>query len=68
MNGTRIIAIYLALLFLGVPWYWPETDTTTFMGVPAWVAVAIATSCVASLFTSWLLMRPWSTESPNSNE
>ncbi len=50
---------YLLLFALGVPWYWPAGDTTLWLGMPAWVVVAIGVSAVISLFTAWLLRRPW---------
>ncbi|MCG8378265.1 MAG: hypothetical protein MI865_02195, partial [Proteobacteria bacterium] len=58
-----ITFIYLILLLTGVPWYWPKDSELTFMGVPAWVFVAIVTSIIASIFTAFILLRySWSSE------
>ena len=50
---------YLVLLAVGIPWYWPSDDTTIWLGMPAWVVVAVAASAAMSLFTAWLLRRRW---------
>ena len=55
----RVAAVYLVLLALGIPWYWPALDRSMLFGVPAWVVVAVAVSVVASIFTAWVYSRPW---------
>lgn len=55
-------ALYLPLLLLGVPWYWPADDDRVWLGLPAWVVVAIAAGALAAALTSWLLTRPWPEE------
>jgi hypothetical protein len=50
------------LLVAAVPWYWPADDKTRWAGVPAWVVVSLAGSVVVSLYTAWLLRRPWPSE------
>jgi|TARA_B100000953_G_scaffold276677_1_gene250982 hypothetical protein len=53
---------YAVLLLVAVPWYWPADDKTRWAGVPAWVVVSLAGSVVVSLYTAWLLRRPWPSE------
>ncbi|MCC7410174.1 MAG: hypothetical protein IT495_00865 [Gammaproteobacteria bacterium] len=55
--------VYLALLAAGVPWYWPDGDETLVLGIPAWVAMAIAVALVVAIFSAWLLSRRWPGES-----
>ena len=50
------------MLLAAVPWYWPADDETRWGGVPAWVVVAVAGSAVVSVYTAWLLSRPWPSE------
>ncbi len=56
-------ALYLLLLVLAVPWYWPAGTLTVWFGMPAWVVVAILVSTAASVLTAVLLARPWPDES-----
>ena len=70
-NKTRwwVGTVYLALLACAIPWYWPADDTTLVFGLPAWVAMAIAVSTLASIFTAWVLLtRPWPEADPQSND
>ena len=53
---------YAVLLLVAVPWYWPADDKTRWAGVPAWVVVALLGSVAVSLYTAWLLRRPWPSE------
>ena len=53
---------YVLLLVAAIPWYWPADDKTRWAGVPAWVVVALAGSVAISLYTAWLLRRPWPSE------
>ena len=55
-------AAYVALMVIGVPWYWPPGDQTVVLGLPAWVAVAVAASAAASVLTAWLLRNAWPAE------
>ena len=55
--------VYALLLAVGIPWYWPADDHSIAFGMPAWVVVAIAASACASIFTAWLLAKPWPAES-----
>ena len=51
--------VYSALLAAGIPWYWPADSTALWLGMPAWVTVAVADSIVMSAFTVWLLLTRW---------
>ena len=53
---------YVLLLVAAVPWYWPADDKTRWAGVPAWVVVALVGSVAISVYTAWLLRRPWPSE------
>jgi len=63
-SGARIwpMLVYLALLAIGIPWYWPDDEFTVVFGMPAWVVVAIVVSIGASIFTAVLLHEPWPNE------
>ena len=52
-------AVYIGLIAIGIPWYWDSDNYSIIFGMPAWVSIAIVTSCAASIFTAWLLRRPW---------
>ena len=51
--------VYLVLMAIGIPWYWPQDDTSIWFGVPAWVAIAVATSFCASVFTALRYIKRW---------
>ena len=60
LKPTRIITIYLVLLIIAIPWYWPDDSKFIIFGFPAWVFVAILSSFFTSVFTAFLLLRyPW---------
>lgn len=61
MKHTRrwLPLVFVPLLALGIPWYWPASDRTLVLGVPAWVAAAVGASLAASILTALLLARPW---------
>lgn len=48
---------YLLLLVVGIPWYWPADDRTIWVGMPAWVVVAVVVSFITSVFTAFLWLR-----------
>ena len=52
-----VLAIYLILLSLIVPWYWPEDDQSQWYGFPVWVLVSLASLFLTSCFTAWLCLR-----------
>ena len=60
--SLKVWGVYAVLLVAAVPWYWPVDDETRWAGVPAWVVIALAGSAVVSVYTAWLLRRPWPSE------
>ncbi|MGR9091436.1 MAG: hypothetical protein ACU85U_12725 [Gammaproteobacteria bacterium] len=60
--------VYVLLLAIGIPWYWPADDHRIVLGMPGWVIIAIAASACASIFTAWLLAKPWPDESKPEND
>ncbi len=58
----KIWITYGVLLAVGIPWYWPAGDVSTWFGIPRWVVVAVGASAAVSIFTACLLSRPWSQE------
>lgn len=63
-----IVLAYLTLVILAVPWYWPADDRTVWLGLPAWVVVAIAVSFAVSVLTAAILSRPWAHEEKRDHE
>ena len=63
LKPARIIAVYIILLIIAIPWYWPKDSDLILFGFPAWVFVAILVSLFTSIFTAFLLLKyPWNTE------
>lgn len=60
--------VYALLLAIGIPWYWPQDKHDIVLGMPAWVIVAIAASACASVFTAWLLAKPWPAETEQERD
>ncbi len=54
-----IPAVYLLLILIGIPWYWPADDQRIWLGMPAWTAVALAASVLTSAFTAFVMSRFW---------
>lgn len=64
-----VSAVYLALIVIGIPWYWPEGSATMLFGLPAWFVVTIIVSFCASVFTAFLLLRyPWHIDIESNDE
>lgn len=59
---------YLSLLAVGIPWYWPEGDTTLWFGMPAWVVTALVASAAVSTLTAVAFSRPWPGEDEPQGE
>ena len=60
-RSVWIIFVYLFLLTVAIPWYWPEGINPIILGFPAWVLIAIVVSIITSIFTAFILLRyPWS--------
>lgn len=65
----KVWLIYAGLFGVGIPWYWPREQSATWLGVPVWAAVAFVSSVVLSMYTTYLLSRPWPQElQPDSVE
>lgn len=62
------VFVYVVLLAIGIPWYWPADNHSIVLGMPAWVVVAIAASTCASMFTAWLLAKPWPAEAEQEHD
>lgn len=63
--NIRIIATYVVLLVLGIPWYWPSDQNTFYLGLPLWVLVSLFVGFLAALLTAWLFLR---TSPPDSGD
>ena len=44
--------VYLALLALVIPWYWPVGDEALAYGLPLWVIATLAALFITSIFTA----------------
>ena len=64
----KIWITYGVLLAVGIPWYWPAGDTSTWFGIPRWVVVAVGDSAAVSVVTACLLSRPWPQEDDPPND
>ena len=51
-----IIVVYLGLLSLVIPWYWPAGDTRHAFGLPLWVIATLAALLATSTFTAWIFL------------
>ena len=51
-----IVIVYLGLLALVIPWYWPAGDTRHFYGLPRWVIATLAALLVTSAFRGWVYL------------
>jgi len=60
--------LYLCLLALAIPWYWPADNHNLLFGAPLWVVIAIISSIAASCLTAVLLSKPWPGESIHPDE
>ena len=63
-----IIAVYLVLLVIAIPWYWPNDISLIVFGFPVWVFVAILVSLITSIFTAFILLRYSWSESTDLDE
>ena len=52
-----IITVYIFLITIGVPWYWPDNTNYIVMGFPLWVLISVLVSISASFFTAFILLR-----------
>lgn len=51
-----IMIVYLGLLALVVPWYWPAGDVRHAYGLPLWVMATLAALLLTSAFTAWVFL------------
>ena len=51
-----IIWVYLVLLVVGIPWYWPADNITIFLGIPLWVLTSLFVVFIGSIFTAYLFL------------
>lgn len=58
----RPIYVYVVLIAIGIPWWWPKDDVTLILGMPGWVISAIVVSVIASIYSAFLLGRTWPQE------
>jgi len=57
--SIRVWLVYLVLLLIAVPWYWPDDELEVWAGVPAWVFVSVVASVATSAYTAWLFLTHW---------
>jgi len=53
---TWTVIVYLGLLALVIPWYWPAGDTRHWYGLPLWVIATLAALLVTAAFTAWVFL------------
>ncbi|MCZ6525038.1 MAG: hypothetical protein V3R41_05020 [Gammaproteobacteria bacterium] len=51
-----ILCVYLLLLSVAIPWYWPKDSTFHISGIPLWVIIPLAVALLTSVFTAYLLL------------
>ena len=51
-----IITVYVLLIFIGIPWYWPDNTNYIVMGFPLWALISIFVSIFTSFFTAFILL------------
>ena len=51
-----IAAVYLVLLGLAIPWYWPPGDARHAFGFPLWALAMLLVLGVTSAFTAWVYL------------
>lgn len=61
-KNNLYVLLYVILIAIGIPWYWPQDSRSIILGVPAWVAVAVLCSLLASLLTAYILINSLSDE------
>lgn len=51
-----VALVYLVLLALIIPWYWPAGDTRHAFGFPLWALTSLAAVLVTSIFTAYVYL------------
>jgi hypothetical protein len=54
--------VYLGLLVLVIPWYWPAGDVRQIFGFPLWSLASLGAVFATSLFTAWIY---WTSDDSN---
>ncbi len=57
-----IAFVYLVLLALVIPWYWPANDVRQLLGFPLWSLASLGALFATSLFTAWVY---WTSDDSN---
>ena len=57
IRPRSIALIYLVLLAIAIPWYWPAADTRHWLGVPLWAWLSLTAVLATSVFTAWVFIR-----------
>jgi len=57
LKQVWIAVIYLLLLAIIIPWYWPEEDVRQFYGFPIWALLSLSGLFLTSSFTAWVCLR-----------
>jgi hypothetical protein len=57
LRPRSIALIYLVLLAIAIPWYWPATDARHLFGLPLWAWASLAAVMAMSVFTAWVFSR-----------
>ena len=57
-----ITFVYVGLLVLVIPWYWPAADTRQVGGFPFWSLASLGAGFATSLFTAWVY---WTSDDSN---
>ena len=63
-NQYLIIAVYLLLIALGIPWYLPPDLTTLVFGFPLWAFISLLVVFIGALFTAWLYLFVFTDDDP----
>ncbi len=51
-----VAVVYLVLLVLVIPWYWPAGDARHAFGFPLWALATLLALFVTSAFTAWVYL------------
>lgn len=52
----KLILIYLLLLAVIIPWYWPEDVDAIYFGFPLWAIVSLLAGFLVSILTAVVLL------------
>jgi hypothetical protein len=55
-GARRNLAVYLVLLALVVPWYWPAGDVRHLWGIPLWALATLLALLLTAIFTAWIYL------------